>query len=163
MEPQTQNNPLGNAKYLVCVDAREESKVGLRLACMKANARGSKVGILHVIPPADFQTLGAIADRMREERKREGEELLNTLADIAHATYGVRPSMHLREGQTGDEILAAAMEDTDINMLVIGVANQSSSRGKLTAWLAGQLGGKLLVPLLMVPGNLTDQQLLTLI
>ncbi len=151
------------AKYLVCIDSREESKVALRLACMKANARGSSVDMLHIITPADFQTLGAIADRMREERKNEGQQLLNTLAEEAFATYGIRPRPILREGSTGDEILATALEDPDVSMIVIGIAQQGAGRGKLAAWLAGQLGSKLFIPLLMVPGNLTDQQLQTLI
>lgn len=150
-------------KFLVCVDGKDESKIALRLACMKANARGSRVCMLHVIAPADFQTLGAIADRMREERKAEGQALLSTLAEEAFATYGVRPDAVLREGSTGDEIIAAAFEDPDVNMIALGVAQQVSGRGKLTAWLASQLGSKLYVPLLMVPGNLTDQQLQSLV
>ena len=113
------------AKYLVCVDARTESRVALRLACLKARARSSAVSVLHVIPPADFQTLGAIADRMREERHNEGDRLLKTLAEEARTAYGVVPSLVLREGPTGDEILAAALEDPHINMIVIGIAQQS--------------------------------------
>ncbi len=165
MSSQTQaKNPGFKAtKFLVCIDDREESKIALRLACMKANARGSRVCMLHVIQPADFQTLGAIADRMREERKAEGQQLLSTLAEEAYATYGVRPDMVLREGSTGDEIIGAAFEDPDVNMIALGVAQVASGRGKLTAWLASQLGSKLYVPLLMVPGNLTDQQLQSLV
>ncbi len=151
-----------SAKYLVCVDQREESRVALRLACMKAVARGSTVGMLHVIPPTDFQTLGAIADRMREERRAEAEKLLKNLADEAAAAFGVRPGIILREGPVGEEILAAALEDADVNMIVIGIA-QASGRGTLASWLAGQLGHKLFIPLLMVPGNLTDQQLQSVI
>jgi nucleotide-binding universal stress UspA family protein len=150
-------------KYMVCVDLREESRVALRLACMKAVARGGSVSMIHVIAPADFQTLGAIADRMREERKSEGEQLLATLADEAFANYGIRPSLILREGPTGDEIINASLEDHDVIMLVIGIASQSSGRGNLASWLAGQLGNKLLTPLLMVPGNLTQQQLQSLV
>ena len=65
----------------------------------------------------------------------------------------------LREGAIGEEILAGVAEDPEINMLVLGMAHHTTARGKLAAWLAGQLGNKLFVPLLMVPGNLTDQQL----
>jgi hypothetical protein len=150
------------AKYLVCVDSREESRVALRLACMKAVARGSAVGMLHVIAPTDFQTLGVVADRMREEQKLEAEQLLKNLADEASATFGIRPGIILREGIIGEEILATALEDPDVNMLVIGIA-QATGRGTLAAWLAAQLGHKLFIPLLMVPGNLTDQQLQSLI
>lgn len=163
MQKSLHLTPSRTSKYLVCVDQHEESKVALRLACMKANARGCNVAILHVIHPADFQTLGAIADRMREERKNEGMQLLNTLAEEAFATYGIKPQIMLREGPTGDEIIAAAQEDPDINIIAIGIALQTSGRGKLTSWLAGQLGNKLLTPMLMVPGNLTEQQLQNLV
>ena len=154
---------LEHSKYLVGVDQHEESRVALRLACMKANARGSQVAIVHVTAPADFQTLGAIADRMREERKREGQQLLNQLVEEAHATYGIRPQMILREGPAGDEILEVALQDANVNMIVIGIAQHGSGRGRLAALLATQLGNKLLIPLLMVPGNLTDQQLQSVI
>lgn len=150
-------------KYLVCVDSREECKAALRLACMKARARSGVVHLLHVIAPADFQTLGTIADRMREERQKEGEQLLKTLSDEAVAGFGITPTPLLREGAAGDEIVAAALEDHDIIMLVLGTAHHAHGRGKLALWLAGQLGSKLFVPLLMVPGNLTDQQLQNLI
>jgi nucleotide-binding universal stress UspA family protein len=161
--PMEKLSPLQMAKYLVCVDGREESRIGLQLACMKANARGCRVAMLHVTAPADFQTLGSVADLMREERRREGQALLDGLAEVAYATYGIKPIIMLREGSTGDEIVAAALEDLETNMVVLGIAQQTSGRGKLAAWLAGQLGSKLFIPILMVPGNLTDQQLQSLI
>lgn len=147
------------AKYLVCVDHREESHAALRLACMKARVRKGSLVMLHVIPPLDFQTLGMIADKMREEQLREGREMLRKLADSIEASFGVRPRQILREGDAGDEIVTYATEDTNITMIVIGTAQQNSGRGSLASWLASQLGTKLLIPLLMVPGNLTDYQL----
>ncbi len=54
MQTLPRSGSVRTAKYLVCVDSREESRVALRLACMKANARGNSVGIVHVIAPADF-------------------------------------------------------------------------------------------------------------
>ena len=153
-----------NRKYLVCVDGREECRVALRLACMKAAKRGGTVALLHVVPPADFQTLGAIADRMREERLEDGNELLAKLRTEAENNFGVTPELILLEGSAGDKIVEAAMSNPDVIMLALGVAQQQhNSRGKLTSWLVGQLGGALLVPILLVPNNLTDQQLATLI
>lgn len=151
------------AKYLVCVDQRDESHVALRLACMKSRVRNGSVEILHVVPPGEMQALGMIADKMREEQLEEASAFLKRLADKAEENYGVRPQMQLREGAVGDEIVAAAMEDTDLTMIVIGTAPQSAGRGHLSAWLATQLGDKLLIPLLLVPGNLTDYQLENLV
>lgn len=165
--PNTENDApkrgMKASKFLVCVDTKDESKIALRLACQKANARGSEVCMLHVISPADFQTLGSVADRMREERRQEGLQLLSDLAEEAYATYGIRPATSLREGAVGEEIIAAALEDPDVNIIALGIAEEASGRGKLTAWLASQLGSKLYVPLMMIPGNLTDQQLHALV
>lgn len=150
-------------KFLVCVDSGAESRVALRLACEKARLRGGMIDIVHVIPPADFQSLFAVADRMQIERRQEAEQLVQKLSEEFCAPCGITPGIVLREGTIGDEIVAAALEDLDASLLVLGVAEHSASRGKLISWLAVQLGAKLFIPLMLVPGNLTDQQLQGLI
>ncbi len=153
-----------NRRYLVCVDGRPECRIALRLACMKAKARTGYITLLHVVPPVDFQTLGSISDRMRIERMREGENLLAELSKQAQEDFGITPTLLLTEGQAGEKIIETAMSDPNIVILVVGITQQQHpSRGKLSAWLAGQLGGSLLVPMLMVPGNLTDEQLSNLV
>lgn len=146
-------------KFLVCVDEHEESLAALKFACLKALTRGAIVDVIHILPPADFQTLGAIAERMSEDRKMEGEKLLKHLSDKAQQLYGIVPNLILREGSTGDEIIKTIEEMKDVSVLVVGTANHMRGRGRLASWLAQQLGQKLFIPLLMVPGNLTDDQL----
>ena len=146
-------------KYLVCVDQHEESMAALKFACLRAITRGAIVELIHVLPPADFQTLGSIAERMSEERRQVGEQLLNHLSDESQKLYGITPGLILREGSAGDEILKTLNEATDVSVLVVGTAQHMRGRGRLASWLAGQLGQKLFIPLLMVPGNLTDDQL----
>jgi nucleotide-binding universal stress UspA family protein len=151
-------------RYLVCVDGRKECRVALRLACMKVQARTGHITLLHVVPPVDFQTLGSIADRMRIERLQEGEALLASLSVEAQETFGITPTLLLLEGSAGDKIVETAMNDPNIIILVLGITqHQHTGIGKLSAWLASQLNGTLLIPILMVPGNLTDQQLSTLV
>lgn len=149
---------------MVCVDGRKECRVALRLACMKVNARSGQITLLHVVPPVDFQTLGAIADRMRIERMKEGEALLANLSSEAQETFGITPTLLLVEGSAGDKIVETVRNDPNIIILVLGISQQQHSDiGKLSSWLAGQLNSGLLIPILMVPGNLTDQQLSTLV
>lgn len=150
--------PPSPGKFLVCVDRSGASRVALHFACVKARKRGGFVDMLHVMePPADFQGLAAVAEKMREERRAEAEELMQALAEEA-GKAGITPSILLREGNIGEEVVKAAQEDFDVNMLVLGAA-PSGSGGKLIAWLAGQLGERLLVPLMLVPGNLTERQI----
>ncbi len=145
-------------KFLVCVDKQEESKVALRLASIKAAKRSGLVDILHVIEPAEAQSLFGVSDKMREEKVEEAQTLLNELSAISEEITGKAPTLLLREGPIGETIVQVAEEDIGVNMLVLGVAT-GSSRGKLVAWLSTQLGEKLLMPMMLVPGNLTDQQI----
>ena len=41
----------------------------------------------------------------------------------------------------------------------VGAAPPDDAHGSLISWLAGQLAGRLNIPLVVVPGNLSDQQL----
>ncbi|MEQ1789941.1 MAG: universal stress protein [Rickettsiales bacterium] len=164
MDNTTPTQIESNRKYLVCVDGRNECRVALRLACMKVIARTGQIILLHIVPPVDFQTLGSIADRMRVERLREGEALLANLGAEAQESFGINPTLLLLEGSAGDKIIETVTNDPNIIILVLGITQQQNSGlGKLSAWLAGQLNNTLLVPMLMVPGNLTDQQLSTLV
>lgn len=145
-------------KFLVCVDDSEASRVSLRFACIKAKKRGGLVDLLHVVQPADFQSLMGIADRMREEAKQKAEALLEKLSAEARELTGITPTILLREGAIGEEVLKAVVEDHGVNMLVLGVT-PGPTRGKLIAWIASQMGEQLLIPIMLVPGNLTDQQI----
>lgn len=154
----TTDAPTSSAKFLVCVDKEEESHTALRLAARRAATTNSVLEVLHIIPPADFKGIQSVAERMREEQRAEAEKMMRHICEEVFSISGIMPAIVLREGNPGDEIIAAAMEDVDVTLLVLGVSH-SASRGKLTSWLAGQLGQKLFVPLLLVPGNLTDQQI----
>ena len=146
-------------KYLVCVDGSEASRIALHFACKKAIKRGDAVEMLHVIQSADMQNLFGVMDKMREEQRREGEILMKTLGESAFQYAGVTPSVQIREGRLGEEIINATLADHTVNMLVLGASPESSGKGKLITWIAGKLGDRLLVPLMLVPGNLTDLQI----
>ncbi len=152
----------GRVKYLVCVDGTAHSRVAVRFACLRAKNTNGYVVLLHVIEPAQFQHWMAVEGVMKEERREETEQLLHDLAAEVNAWAGVMPVLSVREGELGEEILAAVEEDPTISFLVVGAAPPEAKRGKLISWLAGQLAGRLEVPLVIVPGNLTDEQLINL-
>jgi nucleotide-binding universal stress UspA family protein len=147
------------SKYLVCVDDTEVSRMALRFACIKGKARGIRIDVLHVIETQDVQTIGAIADKMAQEQRAHAEAFLSELAEEAHRVAGIIPSLWIREGNPSDEILELAMEEPDINMLVLGVNPGSKSGNRVINWVSSKAGDKLLVPVMLVPSTLTDQQM----
>ncbi len=145
-------------RYLVCIDIRAESHVALRMACIKAQKRGGLVDILHVLEPAESESLFGASDRIRQEREQEAKGVLLSLSQIAEGITGQKPGLLLKEGPVGETVLKVA-QDNSVNMLVLSVV-QGSGRGRLVAWLAGQLGEKLLLPMMLIPASLSDAQML---
>ncbi len=153
--PSTIDSP---TKFLVCVDRSEAAHTALRFACLKARKRGGVVDILHVIEPSEFQSIFSVSDQIQQDKHSEAEELLLRLSEEAAALTGILPTVLRRDGSVGPEILKAAVEDAGVNMLVLGV-NPGQTKGKLVAWLCQQLGQDLIMPILLVPGNLTEAQM----
>lgn len=157
--PRTPPHVAGHLTFLVCVNDDAHSRVAARFAALRARNSEGRVAILHILPPPEFEHWVAVQDLMREERREEADKLLRDIAGEVQREVGVEPLLHLREGRIGEEILRLVDEDPTIDLLVVGAAPPSKPHGKLISWLAGQLAGNLHIPLVVVPGNLTDKQL----
>ena len=145
-------------RYLVCADIQNSSTTALRMACIKARMRKGVVDILHVLEPLESESLFGATDKIRAERENAAKSVLLLLSKTAEEITGTKPNLLLKEGLIGDIIVKVAA-DTGANMLVLGV-EAGSSRGKLVAWLASQLGVRLWTPMMLIPTNLSDAQML---
>ncbi len=151
----------GNKKvnYLVCVNNEKYSELALHFACNLAVKNNGSIIIMHVIEPADYQTIGAIADKMREEKFSEAEDLLKKLAKKVHDWSGITPVFLVKEGLIENEIISLVERDTSINMLVVGVSPKASMKSKVIPPIVAALGNKLHIPMLIVPGNMTNRKM----
>ncbi len=147
------------SKFLVCIDEQEHSRVALRFACYKAKSIGCQVEMLYVIDSSDFNNLFAVGDVMRAERMADAEKLLKRLAEDVHAWSGILPSLAIREGRISEEIIICAEGDNQVTMLVLGAAPEGEKKSGILPIVVEAIGDKLHIPVLIVPGNLTDQQI----
>lgn len=147
-------------KFLVCVDDTEHARVAVRLACSKARKIGANIDLLHVIDSSDFQNFLLSPTKMREERRREAARILQIMSEEAKNYSGTEVGKIIKEGVIGEKIVETVEEDSNTNMLVVGASpGASGNTRKLITWLTSQLGERLLTPILIVPGNLTNHQI----
>lgn len=146
-------------KFLVVVDETPECRVALRFAARRASRVGGGVTLLYVIEPPDFQHWMGVEAVMREEAREEAERLLQSLAADVHEQTDIRPELVIREGKKKDELLALIDEDPNIRILMLGAASDSGGPGPLVKSLAGEMSGSFRIPITVVPGTLTDEQI----
>lgn len=152
--PVTLPNTSGRV-FLVVVDESPELKVALRYACMRAKKTAGRVALLYVIEPADFQQWAGVNELMREEARQEAEQMLQKMATDVQKLSGAMPILYVREGERRDELLNLIDEEPMISILVLGAATGPRGPGPLVSALTSKFVGKLRVPVTIVPGNLS--------
>lgn len=147
--------------FLVVVDQSPELSVALRFAARRAKATGGRVAMLYVTEPAEAEWLG-VGEIMREERRAEAEHRLQELSTLVQTLSGEMPVLYVREGTVREELLKLVDEEPSISILVLGADTGPGGPGPLVTALTGKFSGKLHVPLTIVPGSLSDDEVDTI-
>lgn len=158
-EPATQILPPSQRKFLVIVDQTPECRVALRFAARRAQHTGGIVTLLYVVPPADFQQWAGVERVMREESYQEAERALFEAAKTVNEIVGATPELVTREGRALDEVCALLKEDRAIAILVLAAGTAKEGPGPLVSSIAGPAAGAYPLPVTVVPGSLTDEQI----
>lgn len=145
-------------KFLVVVDETPECAHAMRFAARRAETTRGGVTMLYIIPPDEFQHWVGVAEVMRAEAREAAEMRLADLAEELRALTGITPEFSIREGKPGEQVLAQIEEDPDIGVLVLG-AGQEDGPGPLVTQLVQKMAGKLPVPVTIVPGGLSMEQI----
>lgn len=145
-------------KFLVVLDDSTECLNAMRFAAMRAAGTGAGVEILAVIPPDEFNHWIGVAEVMREEARERIHAHFEVFAKWMRDKQNVDPELVIREGEPIEEILEQIADDKEVGVLVLGAGTGRSGPGPLVTHMSRH-AGTLPVPLTIVPGNLTKEQL----
>lgn len=146
--------------FLVVVDDSEEMPVALKFASRRAKQTGGRVALLYVAQRADFQHWATVGDLMREEAREEGERLLQKLAAEVHEWSGGYPVLYIREGDIREELISLVEAEPSISILVLAASVGGGGPGPIISYLLGKKARQNRIPITIVPGNLTDEQII---
>jgi nucleotide-binding universal stress UspA family protein len=145
--------------FLVVVDGSPEMRVALRYAARRAQHLGGRVVLLHVFEPVGRQHWGAMESLLRDEGRQEAEQLMSKIAAETSVLTGQLPAIHLREGETREELFKLLDEDPSISTLILAARTAENGPGPLVSALSGKYIGRLRVPVTILPDTLTDAQI----
>lgn len=163
-ETETQSSEATTPKqkeftFLCVVDDSPELSRALRFSCQRAKRVGGRVALVYVIQPAEFQHWLGVGDLMREEAREDAEARLAEAADKVMLCTGKTPMFFIREGNATEELIDLVDEEKSISLLVLGAATGKDGPGPLVKYFVEKAAGKLRVPITVVPGNLSDEDI----
>jgi nucleotide-binding universal stress UspA family protein len=144
--------------FLCVVDESEELHHALRYACRRAKSTGGRVALLYVIEPVEFQHWMAVGHLMAEERREQAEEMLQVVATVVQKLSGAIPVIFIREGKLTDELMELLEAEPDLSVLVLGASSGSEGLGQVIGYVMKRIG-RLPIPVTIVPGGLSDEQI----
>ena len=145
--------------FLVVVDETEELQIAVHYAARRAAHTGGRVALLYVIEPSELQHWVAIENLAREEQREEAELLMQRLCEEILPIAGAMPIVYIREGRRRDELLSLINEEPSISILVLAAGIGPEGPGPLISYLTGKPAARLRIPVTIVPGGLTMEQL----
>ena len=145
-------------KFLVVLDDSRECLSAMRFAAMRAMKTWGGVAILSVIPPDEFNHWIGVSDLMREEARERIQAHFDVFAKWMRDSNKIDPDLIIREGEPIKEILGYVTDNPEVGVLVLGAGTDNSGPGPLVSQLSKN-SGSLPVPITIVPGNLSKEQL----
>lgn len=147
-------------KFLVVIDDTPECDRAVTFAAHRVKRTGGTVVLLSVIDSADFQQFLGVEEVMRAEAREEAERLLDQRIARIAAIGDIRTETVIREGRPLEEIEKLISEDPGIGILVLAASTSPEGPGPLvTAFATRSGGGALPILVAIVPGSMTDEQI----
>lgn len=149
-------------KALVVVDDSAEWDRAVYYASRWAVRGGGGVVMLRVIELGENnQEWLGVADVMRAEAEEDANLALDRASGRSNGVAAITPERVIREGEPIAQIGEVIEADPDISLLVLAASPGAEGPGPLVTAITRN-AGRFPVPLIVVPGGLTDAEIDTL-
>lgn len=145
--------------FLVVIDNSPELKVAIRYACRRAHKCDGRVAMVYVMEPTGFGEWIGVKQLILEEARQQAEATMQKMATEVQKLSGKMPMLYFREGDKREEVMTLIQEEPSISILVLAASTGPKGPGPLVSALTGKYIGKLRVPITIVPGNLSMEEI----
>jgi hypothetical protein len=143
-------------KFLVVVDKTPEHRIALRFATRRAQHTNGRVTLMCPAQLPDFQQWRGVEEIMRDEAHAEAESMLYEAARIVNELSGILPELVIPYGLATECLFQLLRDDKDISILVLASGTGKEGPGPLVSMFSTAVQA---IPVTIVPGNFTDEQI----
>ena len=146
-------------KFLIILDDAPEMLNAMRYAGIRAAKTGGGVEMLAIISAEEFQHFMGVADVMRAEAHEKIEAHFQVFKSRMEKREGLTPTLAIREGDKVDMVLEHIKSDPEIGVLVLGAGTGKGGPGPVIQAVTGRRMSDLRVPITIVPGSMTKDEI----
>ena len=148
-------------KFLVVLDETPECETAVYFAAARARNTKSMLTMLYVIEPEGFSHWLSVEQAAREEGERKAQALFRLYRrKLEQWGFSDLPMEEvIRHGGKCEQIKELVSEDEDISFLVLGASTSKEGPGRLVSNLATKGAGTFPAPIVIVPGDLTFEEI----
>ena len=148
-----------NRLFLVVADDSKELHQALYYAARRAVTTGGEVALFRCIEPIEGQLWGGVSEIMEAEAEQDSKNLLQELSEYCENLGAPKPKTFVRKGILHEELFNLIDKEKAIRVLVLGVSTEHGNPGPLINYVINKGSTECRVPITIVPGNLTDDQI----
>jgi nucleotide-binding universal stress UspA family protein len=149
-------------KFLVVVDDSPEVEGALFYAALRISHTSGRLLLLYIIEPQEYQHWAGVRQVQLEEETTKAKALFRLMRRKLN-NAGFEATEHeevILEGSKSEQIVKLIEDDEDIAILVLGASADPKGPGPLVSALgSGQMAGSFHIPITVVPGTLTLEDL----
>lgn len=146
-------------KFLIVIDETPECDRAIYYAARRAQSTGGTVVMLAITDPPDPQFGRSVEELMRAEAQEKARAALEKAALRGRLVSGLEPETLIEEGDPAPVIHKVIERDEDIAILALAAGTGRDGPGPLVSVLAGKAAGTFPVPITIVPGDLSDDEI----
>ena len=151
---------MSKRNFLVVIDGTDEMQIALQFACIRAKKTEGQLTLVSFIEPIDVLTTKSVSDIMKNEAREEAEAMLHKASSFAKEETGITATLHVKEGELIYELLKLIEEkNNNVTELILAASKDEKSPGPIISSITTKNYYKLNVPLIIVPGSLTSDQI----
>ena len=146
-------------KFLIVIDESKELEKAIYFAAKRAIHTDGKLSLLYIVDPAVNAQWSRIENLIEQEATSEAKKLCRGWAQKIKSRFDIDSEVIIKMGDRCEELLKLVGEDKNIRFLVLASSANNEEPGPLIKALTGKKIKDLSIPMVIIPGSLSEKEI----
>ena len=146
-------------KFLIVIDESEELEKAIYFAANRAIHTEGELSLLYIVDPAVNAQWSRIENLIEQEATSEAKKLCREWSQKIKSRFGIESEVIIKLGDRSEELLKLVEEDKNIRFLVLASSANNEEPGPLIKALTGKKIKNLFIPMVIIPGSLSEKEI----